>query len=93
MESYFANGLDQKYGGTPSLYTAKAGSQVSENNMKALFQRYASSNGVIDGEGIEKFFEEIKVDMMDVVTLVIMNSMGVKEAGKLEYPMFKKGCE
>ena len=63
MESYFANGLDQKYGGTPSLYTAKAGSQVSENNMKALFQRYASSNGVIDGEGIEKKQEDFAAEV------------------------------
>ena len=75
------------------MYTASAGSSVSETNMKTLFSKYSTSSGIIDGEGVEKFFEDIKVDMMDPVTLVIMHSMGVQESGKIEQKMFKKGCE
>jgi hypothetical protein len=93
MDAYYANGLDTKYGGTPSMYTASAGANVSESNIKSLFSKYASSNGTIDGEGIEKFFGDIDVDMMDPVTLVIMHSMDVKESDKVEYAMFKKGCD
>ena len=75
------------------MYTASANANVSETTVKALFGKYATSSGIIDGEGIEKFFEDINADMMDVVTLVIMNAMGVKESSKIEYTMFKKGCE
>lgn len=75
------------------MYTASAGQSVSESNIKSLFSKYATSSGIIDGEGIEKFFEDMKVDMMDPVTLVIMHSMGVQESSKIEYTMFKKGCE
>ena len=93
MDAYYNNDYDSKYGGPPSMYTASAGSTVSETNIKPLFSKYSTSSGVIDGEGIEKFFEDIKVDMMDPVTLVIMHSMGVQESGKIEAKMFKKGCE
>jgi hypothetical protein len=75
------------------MYSASAGAGVSEANVRNLFSKYSTSSQLIDGEGVEKFFEDIKVDMMDPVTLVIMHAMGVQEAGKLEYPMFKKGCE
>lgn len=93
MDNYFSSGMEKNYGGPPSLYTSSAGSSVSETNIKTLFGKYTTSSGIIDGEGIEKFFEDIKVDMMDPVTLVIMHSMGVQESGKLELKMFKKGCD
>jgi hypothetical protein len=76
MEEYFTNGLDSKYGGVSSMYTISASSSVSETTIKTLFNKYSTSSGIIDGEGIEKFFEDINVDMMDVVTLVIMHAMG-----------------
>ena len=74
------------------MYTASGGSAVSESSVKALFAKYKSASDIIDGEGVEKFFSDIEVDMMDVVTLVIMHAMGAQEPGKIEYSMFKKAC-
>lgn len=93
MDAYFNSGYESQYGVPPSMYTASGGSSVSEGNIKTLFGKYATSAGIIDGEGIEKFFEDINVEMMDPVTLVITHAMGVKEAGKIDQAMFKKGCD
>ena len=42
----------------------------------------------MDQDGLTGFFEAIKVEMEDPVTLVIAHAMGVKESSKIEYSMF-----
>lgn len=38
------------------------------------------------------FFDSIKVDIEDPVTVMICYKMGAKSQGKLTYEEFKKGC-
>ena len=47
----------------------------------------------MDQDGLTGFFEAIKVEMEDPVTLVIAHAMGVKESSRIEYSMFQKGCK
>lgn len=96
MEEFFTLGLDQKYGGPPSMYTASGGGPVNEGNIQNLFSKFCSSGSqkpFMDQDGLTAFFDSMKVEMEDPVTLVIVHAMGVKESSRIEYSMFKKGCE
>jgi DCN1-like protein 1/2 len=77
------------------MYGASAGGSANEQNIKTLFSNFANKNNkpFIDQDGLTCFFEAINVEMEDPVTLVIAYSMGVKESSKIEYSMFKKGCD
>ena len=77
------------------MYQTSAGGSANETNIKTLFSNFAnqSNRPFIDQDGLTCFFEAINVEMEDPVTLVIAFSMGVKESSKIEYTMFKKGCE
>lgn len=95
MEDFFAQGLDQKYGGVPSMYTASGGGPASENNIKTLFSKFSNqaNRPTMDQDGLISFFTALKVDMEDPVTLIVTYAMGVKDVNRIEYSMFKKGCE
>lgn len=78
------------------MYTASGGSQANEGNIQTLFQKFATTGSqrpYMDQDGLTAFFESIKVEMEDPVTLVIAYAMGVKESSRIEYSMFKKGCD
>ena len=59
-----------------------SGGQASEQNIKNLFSKFANKGNkpFIDQDGLINFFEALKVDMEDPVTLVITFAMGVKES-------------
>ena len=50
-------------------------------NIKAFFNQYSGDGKKIEGDKIEKFFTDLKVDMEDSVTLLISYYMGATEQG------------
>lgn len=47
----------------------------------------------MDGDGIERFYTDLKVDMAnDPVTLVISYKMKAEAQGEYTYQQFKTGC-
>lgn len=71
--NFYSLGHAEKYG----KYQGSA--NVNEQNCKALFANYAQGNGSkIDGDGMEQFFADIKVDLTDIVTVAVSKLMEAK---------------
>ena len=85
MDRWYSKGYDSKYP------VPKISSKINEKNIKAYFDKYCDSNGNIE-EKMGDFFQAIKVDLEDPITLMINYKMGAKTQGKLTYDEFKKGC-
>lgn len=94
IEEYFSTGLSDKYIGGSVAAISSAGAKISESNVKKLFGKYTQPKvDKIEGEGIEKFYTDLKVDMEDPVTLLVSYLMGAKSQGVYTYEEFNKGCQ
>ena len=79
IEFFFANGLPKVAGQSNSQPAAK----VSANAMAQLFNAYKDAKeGVMDEEGIDKFFKDLGVDSeTDIVTLLASKYMEAATMG------------
>ena len=53
---------------------------------------YGPDGKKIEGDGVEKLFHDLQVDMEDPVTLLISFYMNAKEQGEYKLDEFKHGC-
>lgn len=71
---------------------AQYGPKINEQACKNLFREYANANGVMDEDGIVKFFQHIRLDTQDAAALAISYKMGAKQQGQYTREEFVKGC-
>ena len=85
-EVFFEKGYASKYHAqTPCI-------GVNEATIRQLFSCYSHDGKRMNQEGIVKFFEDIKVDLEDPVTLLVSFRMNAQQQGEYTYEMFKTGC-
>ena len=84
--NFYSQGHADKYG------SYQGAANVNEANCKALFANYATGNtGKIDGDGMQQFLTDIKVDLEDIVAVAISKLMDAK-SNEWTYDQFKAGC-
>ena len=79
MELYFSRGLSDKY------EAISGGGQVSEKNVKSMFNGYSREGKTMGGEAIEKWYQDLNVNVEDPLTLLISFKMGATEQGVYTY--------
>lgn len=84
---FYSSGHAERYGAYQGT------SNINEKNCKVLFMNYSggSTDGKIDGEGIQQFFTDIQVDLEDIVTVAISKLMDATQ-NEWTYEQFKTGC-
>ena len=70
VETFFEKGYAEKY-----VASSSSAGAVSETNIKTLFKSYAGKGANIENEGIMKFYDDLKVDVEDPLTLLISMKM------------------
>ena len=87
VDYWFENGYADKY-------MPKGGSIIlNEKSIAELFNKYSSDGGkTMDSDAIMGFYNDLKVDLEDPVTLLISYKMGAEKQGEYTFQMFKKGC-
>lgn len=71
VECFFDKGYAAKY---PAPSTSSAAS-TSETEIKNLFRSYVPAGDKMEGDAIEKFFTDLKINVEDPVTLLISYKM------------------
>ena len=89
---YYEHGIQAQLQGGEA--NSAAFSNYNQTKARQLFDTYANKQlGIIDQDGIERFYDDLGVDPTDIVTLLASQQMGAVTMGQYTWDEFNKGSQ
>ena len=87
VDDYYTRGYGQKA-------EVHKGPSINTKKIEQFFNAYKhAQTSKIEIDGVQKFFEDMGVDPMDIVTLLISYHMKAQTMGEYSFDEFDCGCK